>query len=540
MKRAGDSTQALVYAYCAAEPSAGLDAVMAEAKRCRALWDMLVEIDRVAQRVEQERACADDSRLTDAIAKIIAIKAELEPLYEQRAKLRAAARKKVDGDPRIKELSDQRATVRREIWALLSEWRKGHKDAVREIEDERRRQIVLARQNSGMYWGNYNRVISDFDRSRILCRKTGKRLNKSDEDREDGCLEVQIQSTGSGMGASPDEVMDGKFAPLHVRRVDGAAHDDAVSRGERKRLARTTCRMRIDAAGEFAEFPVVLHRPLPGNCRVKKAQLTWRVESGRRRWQLALTVTMPKVGVVHPRSDAVCGIDLGWRMLDGGALRIGVTATTDGRTGSIELSEQWMRSMDLVHALKGRVDENDLAETSREAREMNGLRRRLIGNRREHYRLTARAIAMRYGVVAVDDCDLGGLAKGESAVAGGMRVRACLSDFMRELVHQCAKHGAELLKVEGSSTTTCHACGAHVEARDRSDMIWTCHSCGAVWDQDENAARNLMLFAASHASGGVTNEEEGGKINDLRERGHGLKGSARKKGSEPALLRGST
>lgn len=556
MKRASTDTQALVYAYRCAHPiraqrddtgrhmldDEAFAACLAEQQRARALWDRLVDIDTEAARTETDIARANVPAIAAVIDRIIALKAQLAPLFEARAIDRKKARKKIttQHDAAIDELSAQRREARAELWAALKQWRAEHRETVGALETARRQFVVEARQTSGLYWGTYNQVLDDYARSRARGFKTGWRPRKSDPAREDGCLTVQIQRTRSGLGAAPGELFDGSVSALQLAPVPAAAHDPDTPRGERGRLCRTRMQMRIDAAGTLVTLPLVLHRPLPPVARVKKAQLTWRRVGTRIEWQLALTVTQPAQHVAHAYPEAYCGIDVGWRKLIDGAVRVAWIAGSDGASRSIEQAAEWHAGMDHAEALQGRIDDLDLDRLrSREALEMVGLRSRLLGQRRETYRLLARDIAMRYARVAIDDSDLGELARRDRTAANGMRVRAAASEFIGELGKQCAKHGAELLRVEGPSTVRCHACGAHTEPQDRTDMLWTCHACGVIWDQDENAARNLLLFAAAGASAVVASEDGDSEINGLREREKAGKRSPRNRQREPALLVGA-
>lgn len=152
----------------------------------------------------------------------------------------------------------------------------------------------------------------------------------------------------------------------------------------------------------------------------------------------------------------------------------------------------------------------------------DNLRRKLLLRRREIYRLTALTLAEEYALIAIEDLDLAKMAVTKKhnhgadpllhASARAQRQRACLYEFRSELEHQARKRGAKLELVDPSKTTiTCHECGAETQqtSRDRVMIHMACDRCGAVWDQDVNAARNILL-AASGASGGLVPQDEGG------------------------------
>lgn len=134
------------------------------------------------------------------------------------------------------------------------------------------------------------------------------------------------------------------------------------------------------------------------------------------------------------------------------------------------------------------------------------LRVNLLGRRREYYRLWAREIAAAYALIGVEDIDLADMARTKTRApedgdhplhqeARAQRQRASVHSFLQELRHQATKTGAEVAVVDPKCTTLeCHTCGAHSPQRDRADRIWNCPN-GHVWDQDENAARNILTAA---------------------------------------------
>lgn len=150
------------------------------------------------------------------------------------------------------------------------------------------------------------------------------------------------------------------------------------------------------------------------------------------------------------------------------------------------------------------------------------LRQKLLLRRKEIYRLAALELAERYAVIAIEDLDLATLALTKKrndgadpalhAGARAQRHRACLHELRAELEHQARKRGARLAVVDAAKTTiTCHECGTETKQSDRDRMMrhMFCEACGAIWDQDVNAARNI-LAAAIGASGDVPPTDDDG------------------------------
>lgn len=152
----------------------------------------------------------------------------------------------------------------------------------------------------------------------------------------------------------------------------------------------------------------------------------------------------------------------------------------------------------------------------------DNLRRKLLLRRREIYRLAALTLAERYAVIGIEKLDLAKMAMTKKredgsdptlhSAARAQRQRACLHEFRTELEHQARKRGARLELVDAAGTTiTCHVCSAETEQskRDRMMLHMACDACGSVWDQDVNAARNI-LSAAIGASGDMTPPDDDG------------------------------
>lgn len=448
MHRKSSETESLVYAYAASVPLSGMEHIDLERERTRQLWNRLVGIDYEADSAIAQSAAAD----VPALAALIAAMAGLT------ARLREAARKDV------RALLTERRWLERQTWPLLSSWRKANAQACMEIEDRRRARVIDARQNSGCYWGNYNNVLENYEVARKTVRTFGRRLRHIEPEPDYGCLTVQIQRTRSGLGASAAELQDGTFAHAQIGAVDPRAHDPHTFRGERRRLCRTTCEIRVDAAGNMARLPLVFHRPLPEDARIKSVQLTWR----KHVWRACFTVSRP--AVVRPSEGAgKARVKLAWS-LAGSELRI-----ADG-DHPLSLPADWMRGMDRVASLHAEIEaafgaldrdgsHYDLYDAIRAQhivgrssdaiterwyklhdnryREMIGLRKRLLGQRQERYRLWAHAVTLKYSRIEVEaPASLAAHAQAERGEeANSLRNRAALHSLLLILPHMARKHG---------------------------------------------------------------------------------------------------
>ncbi len=130
---------------------------------------------------------------------------------------------------------------------------------------------------------------------------------------------------------------------------------------------------------------------------------------------------------------------------------------------------------------------------------------RTLRSRKEIYRVFAAGLARKYGTLVLERFDLREVAtkkapdlqeKSENKTARYDRQRAAISE-LRGALEQAfkARLGGEVCLVDGAYTTrTCSDCG-HIAKFDSAKMVHhACPSCGVVWDQDENAAANILAI----------------------------------------------
>ncbi|MDE2022512.1 MAG: transposase [Patescibacteria group bacterium] len=495
MKRQRQTVTTCVYAYGCLPPTAGWTAAQEEWARQRTLWDVLVDLDDAHDARVWTAAAAHDAEIARAQTTMQAHTDRLDALITERRARRQQARGAVptpELDAAIEAEAAARRTVRHGLFARLKAWRTDHAEEAQALERQRRAANAEARRRSDLYWANYNRVLDDFERARMTTRKLGRRVRRTDPSVDRGILTVQIQRTVSGLGASPRELEDGTYLQLQLQREATGRH--------------ATLLLRVNADGLRLACPVLLHRPLPPDSRVKRAQFTWFRDGHRKRYQLALTVTRPAADpAVHPGTSAI-GLDLGWRLQDDGALLVATGYDSRGTIHRWTRDARWMTSMDTAEDPDGIGRDDD-----RERAACLNRRAWLIRQRREQYRLLAVELCDRYAVIGIEQWNLARTARVKQtetsepvlpAPARSQRVRAALSVLRQAIRLRAAKTGAQIVEITGPSTCQCADCGHVQTPADRAELVWTCPGCRRAWDQDVNAAKNL-LAAATGASGPV-------------------------------------
>lgn len=265
-----------------------------------------------------------------------------------------------------------------------------------------------------------------------------------------------------------------------------------------------------------------------------------------------------------PKQIDAVGIDIGWRLTTDNNLRVAKWYDTDGNSGEYilprSLLNRWLKCRDLqsirdnlfneviaqlreycssvtilptflgeispyLHAWKsiyrlvrlvdswirhGGDDEiyNILTHwRNREAhlhqwQYYNELKAQRI--RKNMYRIWAKKLNDTYKTVIMEDFDISTIRRNPNPENEAERVskfwrNAAAIGLLRQLVTQ--KTNSVLLPAE-YTTMDCHVCGG-VNEWDRSELVHQCRHCKAVWDQDENAAKNLLQrYLAARSSEG--------------------------------------
>ena len=131
-------------------------------------------------------------------------------------------------------------------------------------------------------------------------------------------------------------------------------------------------------------------------------------------------------------------------------------------------------------------------------------REAILRERREVYRLFALQLA-RYRKVVMERLALDELAevaeKPEDRLTHNSRSHrfdAALSFLMNFTADAVTRAGGEFAEVPAPMTTQwCHTCGQEERFDAAPKVDHTCSHCGTAWDQDVNAARNLLVRAAT-------------------------------------------
>ncbi|MFH1766389.1 MAG: zinc ribbon domain-containing protein, partial [Gemmatimonadota bacterium] len=352
----------------------------------------------------------------------------------------------------------------------------------------------------------------------------------------DGLVGVQIQK-----GMETQDVF-GADRKLQIDPIPETAWNRRRSSEQ-----RTKVRLRVGSEGRdpiWAEWPVILHRPLPPG-KIMWAKVLRRHVANKERWELQITVRLDDGPISVPREGTV-GVDLGWRLVDDG-LRAGYWGGSDGKHEQILVGDDIVTRMQKVEDLRSirdkHLDElrpwmakwlqdhrNEIPEWIRERtetlhawkafRKFGSLaiawrtqrwegdeeaferledwrqrdkhlwtweahqRQRTLRRRREGYRLLAADLAKRYGTLVLEDFDL-----------SEMQERSSVEEEKEKGENKEARRNRVL--VACSELRLClinafQSAGGRVVKIDPAYTTQECWICGAVENWSDSAEEQVV------------------------------------------------
>jgi hypothetical protein len=341
--------------------------------------NVLIEIERARRAVVREILLTAGDVAALGAAFVAASELEKRCAAAIKAK-RATTRSRSETDAAKASLA-QAKLVKKDAGAAVREARRrGRKDPeilaqIDDANDLAAKLVCGARALCGVYWGTYLMVEK--------ARKASNKMPLYDKhggpndpafvrwDGKTGAVGVQIQN-----GCDPTKLLGDsstllQIVPRHEEHRRGGTPDS-----KRSIAAANMLRLRVGSDGRapvWAEWPIILHRPLPKGSLVKEAKVIRRVRAGREEWSAMITVTFDaesRPGVA-PTGGKV-GIDLGWRVMPPPTessprphqegIRVASWLGDDGACGDLVLSPRDLSALSKADSLRAIRDRSfDLA-----------------------------------------------------------------------------------------------------------------------------------------------------------------------------------
>jgi DNA-directed RNA polymerase subunit RPC12/RpoP len=383
MRRSDWRGATIVYEYGCRDPGLLPEEALRQLMLQDDLWASLCSIER--RHRESVRALTllhPDAEAAEARRRAAAeaLAAERQRIKDARRAQRGRIGAGVPDQARIAALRDEVAAAT----AAAKEARRAARDELRpalaELEQARYRAVQDARRwfsARGLYWGSSGAVIDAYEAARQRAILTGAELrprnrlpNGAWDPNGDGSWTVQIQTES---GCEPLRA-DGLFG--FGGRVDEKIRIAPAPWSEHaKPRMRTTVTVRIrgerakgpDGWADLGEpvhmtLPVTLHRPIPPEAQIVRAQVVRRRVAERHRYSLCLTLRVPAAAPADLALPAV-GVDVGWRPMPDGSLRVAYAVAEDGwimdvRTPALDARRTLRTGMELADQLRARQDQH--------------------------------------------------------------------------------------------------------------------------------------------------------------------------------------
>ncbi len=309
----------LVYAYGArivSDPQPVMDQIRASLRYRNAL---------VAQEIARRERSDEAIRLHYPGLAALALAAETAKSSIEAARDKIRADNTKAGRKRGGDLAELRGT-NREAWAAFKAAKKAAyadercRAALEEIQSWDGAERRKLRAECEAYWGTYIQT----ERSMCDARK-GPPPQFRPHWMWHGKIGVQLQG-----GATWGDLLEGHG------QCEVEALPLASTTGRRSKRPFMLARLRIGSEGPRNRVPIwatwrfSLHRPLPVGARIKEVAAVRRRVGTHDEWSMQFTIECERTRADTATANGSAGIDLGWRMLEDGSMRVAYVAGSDG------------------------------------------------------------------------------------------------------------------------------------------------------------------------------------------------------------------
>lgn len=376
-----DSKPSKIYTYGANAPIAHGDLAIQQLRLANIYHNKLVELERnrrIRVRAELRKISPQLAQLDQDIE---LAEEELEAARAERKRQHVQNRaRKCDADiaERLRTISQSLTEKRKQVKELSGKlyesarWKKIQSDIDEDIKEQRKK----LREHCGVFWGTYLTVEQALGK----CRKGPRPRFKSFTG--EGRIAVQLQTKNKKdkkTGVVTErvtykfaDIVAGKSQYLKVEVMSAGVW----AQGARKPRKLGTAiahimigKKRVEVVGDagkkklvwepiYLKIPFHMHREIPADAEIKWAWAVRRKVGTKFEWQMQFVLSRD----TWPREDAArkgtVGLDVGWRRLDDGSLRVATWSGSDGQSGQLTLSESWVRQMlkvDDIRAIRDKL-----------------------------------------------------------------------------------------------------------------------------------------------------------------------------------------
>ena len=358
MKRKTSTLPTRIWTYGCRPPTAGGELIREQLWKAHRYYNKLIEIDLERRRLYREARSALNGTLSELESKQAEINAAIDKHRGELLLLRQSKRKRV-ADPVAVATLRALETQRKSTSLALKEARANGKNdpaliaASERISEQTNEKIRAARGDCGVYWGTY--LITEKAVQAACNPPKQKGVAPTDPTFKrwqgtQGRIGVQLHRERTV------DVLAGKSTMLQIvpKNLPGKP---AQTKSGLHAIVKIRVGSDADRNPVWAEFPVLLHRMPPADAILTWAWILVRKQGPNTRYELQLSMES-EVFHERRRGKGTVALDLGWRSLPNGDIRVGYVVDGAGKGRALILPVVVKNSLDGSNRLRGHADKH--------------------------------------------------------------------------------------------------------------------------------------------------------------------------------------
>ena len=377
---AEQETTTRVYSYGAVPLGQVPEELVVAIQKANDLWNRLVEIHNENAK-EREQFLRDvDQDYKRLSVRLENLDEKIKKAFDAKRTARMHARTRSSDDPLIakaNEVITQLKSEQRELWGEIKPVRKiaatlidqkllndQFNERVKQAQQKESTQALREEYTEGLEGSIANEVYRNFREARSKVFNTPRsrlRFHRFDGTGYTHYRFRDNRTRADGTKSAQDGV---SFDFLKSRGADDdrpftLSESEARGGKPRLKLKAKVAGGHAKASKIYAEFDVVLHRPIPKGAQINNAKLMRRRIGDRFKYTVNFSVRVPAAAKSKAPKHAI-GVDIGFRRLLNGAIRAAMIGSTDKNFGfqTVELSKRYVERVNHIEALQSDLDDS--------------------------------------------------------------------------------------------------------------------------------------------------------------------------------------
>jgi transposase len=377
---AEQETTTRVYSYGAVPLGPVPEELVVAIQKANDLWNRLVEIHNENSN-EREQALRDVEPDYERLSvRLENLDKEIEKAFRDKRDARMHARTRSSDDPLISKANEvitELKSEQRELWGEIKPVRKiaatlidqkllndQFNERVKQAQQKESTQALREEYTEGLEGSTANEVYRNFREARSKVFNTPRsrlRFHRFDGTGYTHYRFRDNRTRADGTKSAQDGV---SFDFLKSRGADDdrpftLSESEARGGKPRLKLKAKVAGGHAKASKIYAEFDVVLHRPIPKGAQINNAKLMRRRIGDRFKYTVNFSVRVPAAAKSKAPKHAI-GVDIGFRRLLNGTIRGATIGSTDKNFGfqTVELSKRYVERIDHIEALQSDLDDS--------------------------------------------------------------------------------------------------------------------------------------------------------------------------------------